>query len=514
MTAFDYQFCSSLVHARVCVDLLWFEPLPCFFRYEQWRRVEPQPPPAAMPNASDLRFLSEDPEVFMNDGSTLISFSVPAHPDEAQAARLRQQAAHQHRVRADVWRHLRTRLEAVDAHGLIQKPAVPAARTLLTQLLPPVDIRGSDQRTDVEFTVRNQAERAVRDELARLKAMPEWVRLGDLQPPDDLDQLTLAGRPCFPADTQLLIGDGVTVPVDAFALPMPFLQALQAMRATRLVEWRAQIEQDFATLLRSGGQLSPAETTAIRRHLVQYLPWCVGPLQEVDPVPGVRALRATLGLVSDRTGTWRWCCRLDFSLTSVARATWFPERQSGSIAGVDPGCAHPLTWATDTEDVTLSPALSDLTSGEMGPEGRRALWERHQIGYRRAWAELLCHDLVRIEETNWRTLELQNPRYIRLAREGYLWTWLDHFEALTRLTGTRVEWVPPHLTSKTCSACKGAAAHRPRGGVFICGLCGIRLPTDVNAARNIRLHEPIRSHRIRLAPQVLPQWIREQENPC
>ena len=76
---------------------------------------------------------------------------------------------------------------------------------------------------DVEFTVRNQAERAVRDELARLKAMPEWVRLGNLQPPDDLDRLTLAGRPCFPADTQLLIGDGVTVSVDAFALPMPFL---------------------------------------------------------------------------------------------------------------------------------------------------------------------------------------------------------------------------------------------------------------------------------------------------
>ena len=51
--------------------------------------------------------------------------------------------------------------------------------------------------------------------------------------------------------------------------------------------------------------------------------------------------------------------------------------------------------------------------------------------------------------------------------------------------GIRVEYIPPHFTSKLCSKCMSLETERPKLNEFICKNCGLHLHADLNGARNI-----------------------------
>ena len=407
-----------------------------------------------------------------------VTFVLSAHPGPRQEEDLLRRSFQQDRMRSEYWKYVRGLLDVARPDGRWPKPKVPAFKDLLALLLP--------STADMDRAGRSYGEQAIRDEGVRFKALPGVVRLEDLQPAPSLDRLTLPGLPFCPDDSRIMLAELHTLPVDTFTLPSPFPAVLLAQGARRLGKWHDQLQNDFRTWAAASGTLPSDAAAEILRHQVQYGPWCQERPVQVNPVPGIEPARAVLGRQPDRLGRWQWVCWLRFELTPEASAAWFPAARSTDMVGVDPGEVHPLTWAMADTDETLPVCLIDLPDGPERAVTRRALWSRHEAGYRRAWDAILSHHLVKIEQTHWHTLDRDNPDYVRRASENHLWSWLDHVQAMATLRGVQIKWIPSKLSSRTCSHCGWVAPQRQRGRWFTCAACKLKIVADINAARNIR----------------------------
>ena len=411
-----------------------------------------------------------------------VTLTVPVYATPEHHQVLLQRAQLQGQVRKEFWAMVRSGLGAADPAQTWPQPRVlvPAVADVLYDL---TDSNDQEGRAYIDATLLL--------EVGRLRRLPARVDLHALQPESSAEQLSV---PCPAAvvgrDTLLL--PGLDLEVGFYVLPQPFRSVLLQAGAGRLQAYWAQVQSDFSTWDREWGDVSATMARQFRLHTEQAGRWCPGPAGGAETVPGVKLVGAVLHRRPDRIGNCRWACDLSFSLTLDAVRAWFPAASIGAPVGLDPGLMHPLTWASAGTGRSLDPALIDL-AGFPGGQGagarvvRQAAWERHAAGYDRVWTEVLRHRVIRVEDTHWETMVIDNPDFPARARDNNLWAWLDHLVALAPLSGSSVEWIASKDTSTACSECGHVNAERQQI-VYRCTNpepCFYSAPIDVNAALNV-----------------------------
>ena len=411
-----------------------------------------------------------------------VTLTIPVHPTPEHHQVLLRRAQLQRQVRREFWSYVRSGLKDADPAQTWPQPKVllPAIADGLYDL---TDSNDQEGRAYIDATLLL--------EVGRLRRLPARVDLHTLQPESSAEQLSV---PCPLAlvgrDTLLL--PGLDLEVGYYALPQPFRSVLLHAGAERLQACWAQVQSDFSTWDREWGDVSATMARQFQVHAEQAGRWCPGPGGGAEAVPGVKLVGAVLHRRPDQTGNCRWACDLSFSLAPDAVRDWFPAAGIDVPVGIDPGLMHPLTWASGGTGKSLDPALINL-AGFPGGQGagarvvRQAAWERHAVGYDRVWAEVLRHRVIRVEDTHWETMLIDNPDFPARARDNYLWVWLDHLVALAPLSGSNVEWIASKDTSIACSECGYVNAERQQL-TFRCTspvLCSYSAPVDINAALNV-----------------------------
>ena len=414
--------------------------------------------------------------------STTIQLSVPAHPTAEGERLLERHIRLQRLAQTELWGLIRAGLGPAAADRTWPRPTVlePVLRGQLYELMAADDRAG-----------QNYIDRVVSHEVGRLRRLPHRVEWEALQPGTDLDELSLPGLPFLLAQDLLQL-PGLDLEIDGYALPQPFRAAVLFPGAERLAKQRGQIVDDLEAWDQARGEVDVPTAGRFQQHAEQCGQLRSGSLPVPVAVPGVQAKRAILHRRLDQVGERRWVCTLTFCVSPDAVRTWFPQAVVEAPVGIDPGLGRPLTWASSGTGQSLHHALIDLADfpgyqGEGARAVRRAGWERLVAGYDRVWADVLRHEIVRIEDTNWTTLADENPDFVARSRENHLWTWLDHLVALAALTGSRTEFIDPRDTSCTCSEC-GYRNMQRQQTTFVCTNpepCGYSAPVDINASLNI-----------------------------
>ncbi len=196
-------------------------------------------------------------------------------------------------------------------------------------------------------------------------------------------------------------------------------------------------------------------------------------------------------------GMLEWELVLVFRVPSNLPQAWISD-----TVGVDAGADNLLAWASGSEHGLLSQKFIELPLPQSPslPEGfgpvpcdqqlgeaqaRKIIFDALSPEYEAVIARLLRYRRIAVENLDWSSFHGNDFRFDLFGRDAYLHTALAWLEAYAPLHGSRIDWIDPRNTSRTCGRCVPDwvnSARAVRGQPFRCERCGYVQVSDINAS--------------------------------
>ena len=194
-----------------------------------------------------------------------------------------------------------------------------------------------------------------------------------------------------------------------------------------------------------------------------------------------------------RTGILKRGIRLSKSMATLLFEVDKPElKEDGEVLGVDVGISSLLSCSNGFQSTknqhghdltTISKILSRKQKGSKA--FRRTQTHR---------TNLINQTVNKLNLDGVKEVRLENIKHLRKGKRTpkFLSHWVypelfGKLESYCLEQGVLVRKISPTYTSQRCSECGWTRKSNRKGKAFICGSCGFKGDSDLNAARNIRL---------------------------